>query len=172
MDAVSFNEHVDQLGEIRRGPSPDFVAGGRMHADERPIQVLEQLETSRQRLFRRQIGNQIRPRLTFRRYRIDEIHKIVAEMSSLGHPGKVSLPFHGNVEPRELCALLETGEIASSGILQNRPCIPVSAKVDRHVKSIRLKALLQPPEIVITQHFVSREGSRLKKIERDELVDL
>src|SRR5271169_4154134 len=116
MDAVSFNEHVDQLGEIRRGPPPDFVAGGRMHADERPIEVLEQLETSRWRPFRRQIGNQIRCGLTFRRYRIDQVHKIGAEMSSLGHAGKVPLPLHGNVEPREFCALLETREMASSGI--------------------------------------------------------
>ena len=142
-----------------------------MHADERPIQALQQLETGHLRPFLRQVGDKLLCALTFGCYCIDEVDKIATEMSPLGHAGKVSLPFHGNVEPGELGALLETGEMAGSRILQNQPGIPVSAQVDREIESIWFKALHEPPEIVIAEGFVSREGSLLKKIECDKLVN-
>ena len=68
--------------------------------------------------------------------------------------------------------MLEAGKVVSSRASQNRPSFPVPAQVDCQIEPIRLEVPPQPLKIVIVQGLVGRQVSRLRKIERDELVDL
>src|SRR5207253_5152165 len=132
-------------------------------ADQRPSRQLVEPARQRNRQVAWRRGYDLTAVLAGCGDRIDEVDEIVGGMLALAGKRLIAAPIDRDVEPGEQVAMVEPGEIARAGVLQDGPRLGMLAQIDREIELLGREALVQLLPIRVGQFQFTQCRTRVKE---------